>query len=461
MSNRHTGNIQPQLDLEEHDGANNAKRVSIVSSTAGGLTNIELRAIPVPISGTVTVDTSLLATHAKQDTGNTSVGSIDTKTPALGQALAASSSPVVLTAAQVTTLTPPAAITGFATSALQTTQDTSINALLKPANTLTGVTTVSTVTSLTQMNGAAISMNTGVRDAGTQRVTIATNDVVPVTGTFFQTTQPVSETAATLPAATTMQNAAVANGNGTTLAVSGYAVAIISIISSPAMSGGTTINFECSQDDATWVSILAHQMGVSGSQGVTSTTDGSFRLNVAGVKSVRTRISAYSAGTITIKGYPTPVTGQGTTVGLAAGSAIIGSLTANQSVNVAQMNGATTPIGAGVEATALRVTLPTDGTGVVTTKKALTASAPTFATVAATSGTAVASNANRKGLILVNTSANIISLGFAGAAAVLNSGVTLAPYGSYEMNEYSFTTGAVTAIASVASSNLAFNEFTT
>lgn len=60
----------------------------------------------VPISGTVTVDTSLLATHAKQDTGNTSLSSIDTKTPALGQALAAASTPVVLTAAQVTTLTP-------------------------------------------------------------------------------------------------------------------------------------------------------------------------------------------------------------------------------------------------------------------------------------------------------------------------------------------------------------------
>ncbi len=48
------------------------------------------------------------------------------------------------------------------------------------ANNGTGaMSTVSTVTSLTQMNGAAISMNTGVRDAGTQRVTVATNDVVP------------------------------------------------------------------------------------------------------------------------------------------------------------------------------------------------------------------------------------------------------------------------------------------
>ena len=38
---------------------------------------------------------------------------------------------------------------------------------------------IGTVTSLTQMNGQAIAMGTGVRTAGTQRVTIATDDVVP------------------------------------------------------------------------------------------------------------------------------------------------------------------------------------------------------------------------------------------------------------------------------------------
>lgn len=54
------------------------------------------------------------------------------------------------------------------------------------------VTTVSTVTNLSQLGGAAIAMGTGVRSAGTQRVTIATDDVVPVTGTFWQATQPVS-----------------------------------------------------------------------------------------------------------------------------------------------------------------------------------------------------------------------------------------------------------------------------
>lgn len=50
---------------------------------------------------------------------NTTLTSVDGKVPALGQALAAASTPVVLTAAQITTLTPPAAITGFATAAKQ------------------------------------------------------------------------------------------------------------------------------------------------------------------------------------------------------------------------------------------------------------------------------------------------------------------------------------------------------
>jgi len=47
---------------------------------------------------------------------------------------------------------------------------------------------------ITQFAGAGISMGTGVRDPGTQRVTIATDDAVPVTGTFYQATQPVSGT---------------------------------------------------------------------------------------------------------------------------------------------------------------------------------------------------------------------------------------------------------------------------
>jgi hypothetical protein len=65
----------------------------------------------VPVSST---------TLAAESGGN--LAAIKAKTdniPALGQALAAASVPVVLTAAQMTTLTPPAAISGFATAANQ------------------------------------------------------------------------------------------------------------------------------------------------------------------------------------------------------------------------------------------------------------------------------------------------------------------------------------------------------
>lgn len=300
--------------------------------TTGGLTDAQLRASLVPVSLTSTTITGTVAatqsgawnvtnvsgtvslptgasTSALQTTGNSSLSSIDGKVPALGQALAASSTPVVLTAAQVTTLTPPAAITGFSTEAtlsalnakvtavntgavvlaagaaaigsvsvtgsvavtgpltdaqlrasvvpvsLTSTTITgtvaatqsgawslsanqsvnvaqingvtalmgngvtgtgsqrvtiasdntafAVNATLQAgtagigkltanagvtigaveiaaAQTLTAVTTVGTVTNLSQLGGAAIAMNTGVRSAGTQRVTIATDDVVPV-----------------------------------------------------------------------------------------------------------------------------------------------------------------------------------------------------------------------------------------------------------------------------------------
>lgn len=220
-----------------------------------------------PVSGTVTanagtnLNTSLLALEAgnlatiaaKDFATQTTLALIKAKTdniPALGQALAAASVPVVLTAAQLTTLTPPAAITNYALEtggnlatiagkdfATQTTLsainaklvsgtdigDVTINNAAGAAavniqdggnsitvdgtvafsNSTIAVTNAGTFAvqengaaltalqlidnavsgagfNITQQGGVAVSLNTGVRDAGTQRVTIATNDVVPV-----------------------------------------------------------------------------------------------------------------------------------------------------------------------------------------------------------------------------------------------------------------------------------------
>jgi len=90
-----------------------------------------------------------ITNFANETGGNLATVKTNTdKIPAQGQALAAASTPVVLTAAQITTLTPPAAITGFATSANQL--------------------------------------------ANNHNVVVTSAPTTAVTGTFFQATQPVS-----------------------------------------------------------------------------------------------------------------------------------------------------------------------------------------------------------------------------------------------------------------------------
>lgn len=111
--------------LQPGSSAGPGTEVSITNSSiavTGPLTDTQLRATPVPVSGTVTAtggltDTQIRATPLPVSgtvaVTNTGLSNI----PSQGQAVAGSSLPVVLPAAQITTLTPPAAITGFALEA--------------------------------------------------------------------------------------------------------------------------------------------------------------------------------------------------------------------------------------------------------------------------------------------------------------------------------------------------------
>lgn len=96
------------------DFATQTTLAAINTKLVGGtvIGDVNLGATDNAVLDAIEADTTTIA-------GDTT--SIDGKLPALGQALAAASVPVVLPAAQITTLTPPAAITGFATSANQTT----------------------------------------------------------------------------------------------------------------------------------------------------------------------------------------------------------------------------------------------------------------------------------------------------------------------------------------------------
>lgn len=92
-------------------GAATQTTLATVSTTLGSiLLDLTNGTQITQITGTVPLPTGA-ATSALQTTGNTSLASIDTKTPALGQALAAASVPVVLTAAQISTLTPLSTVT--------------------------------------------------------------------------------------------------------------------------------------------------------------------------------------------------------------------------------------------------------------------------------------------------------------------------------------------------------------
>ena len=203
------------------------------------------------------------------------------KPNANGQATMANSAPVVIASDQTGVPISAASLplpAGAATSALQSTQDTSINSLLKPASTLAAVTTVGAVTAITNalptganvigqvtanagtnLNTSALALDATLTggtqkaiargaakgttvaaditsnpvDANTQALHVnlaGVNSTVPVTGTFFQATQPVSAASLPLPAgaATEATLAARIPANGQALMAASVPVTLAS-----------------------------------------------------------------------------------------------------------------------------------------------------------------------------------------------------------------------------------------
>ena len=185
-----------------------------------------------------------------------------------------------------------------------------------PTNGTGQIATVSTVTNLSQQGGVAISLNTGVRDTGTQRVTIATNDIVPASqsGTWTE-----ANSAAALTALQLIDNA-----------VSGAGFNI------------TQFNGE------------AIDVG-------------------AGTEAAALRVTLPTDGTGVVG-----VTGAALTA-----LQLIDNIVSGAGVNVTQVNGEAIDVGAGTEAAAIRVTLPTDGTGKVSAAQSGTWTEANSAAIAA------------------------------------------------------------------------------
>src|SRR6266567_1806506 len=101
----------------------------------------------------------------------------------------------------------------------------------------------------------------------------------------------------------TLQSAASANGNGTALSVTGISSAAITVNCS-SCSGGTTINFEGQEDGSNFRPLMA-TLADGTAQGITTTTSGFtlWQVSTIGLQQIRARISAYSAGTVTVTAH--------------------------------------------------------------------------------------------------------------------------------------------------------------
>lgn len=141
--------------------ANQALQLAQETAAAASVASLDTKTVHVD-TGAVVISSSALpagaSTAALQTSGNASLTSIDGKTPALGQAVAGSSVPVVLPSAQIALLQAPVLQTG--------------------ANVIGSLVANQSV-NVAQFNGVTPLMGAGNSGTGAQRVTIST-DQLPV-----------------------------------------------------------------------------------------------------------------------------------------------------------------------------------------------------------------------------------------------------------------------------------------
>lgn len=366
-------------------------------TVTGPLTDTQLRATPVPVSiSSVPLPTGA-ATAANQVTGNSSLSSIDTKTPAL----VSGRQPV---------------------DGSGVTQPVSAVSLPLP----TGAATETTLAAInTKIPASPSAEHTTAASPNASRLSDGTSFYKATTPSD---TQPIS--AASLPLPTGASTSA----------------------------NQTTGNSSLSSIDTKTPALVSGRQPVDGS-GVTQPISAvSLPLPTgAATQTTLADVSTYTALTAARAGDLTETAPASDT----ASSGLNGRLQRIAQRITSLIALIPTSLGQKTMANSLAVTLASDQTGfaISVSKTALTGSSPTAASVGITTASAVASNASRKGLVLTNTSNKTISLGL-GVSAVLNSGITLLPGGVFVMDEYTYTTAAINAIAGAAASNLAIQEFT-
>ena len=281
--------------------------------------------------------------------------------PALGQALAAASVPVILPAATITTLTPPAAITGFATSALQ----------LPDGHNVT-------------VDNAAGAAAVNIQDGGN---TITVDGTI--TANLSATDNAVLDDIA-LNQTDASQKTQIVDGAGNVIGATSNALDVN--IKSGASAGeqytdNTVVNaaykgtIALGTDGSNYQILKTDADGnvqvdiVSGATAGTEYADGAVRGTATGglmmgddgtnIQSVHTDSSGDLQVDVLSSALPTGAATEATLGDVKTAVQLIDNAISGAGFNITQLGGAAVPIGAGTEVAALRVTLATDSTGVV------------------------------------------------------------------------------------------------
>ena len=132
-------------------------------------------------------------------------------------------------------------------------------------------------------------------------------------------------TTSTATGDTTLQNAVSATGNGSSLTVTGYGVAVLQV-------SGTftaTITFEGSTDaGTTWTAISATQIGAADIS-TTTTTTGLYRISCTGLDLIRARVTWTSGTSVTVVGRATNAILSNKVIKLASGTNLVGKVSSS------------------------------------------------------------------------------------------------------------------------------------
>ncbi len=493
--------------------AGNASLASIDSkltsplTVTGPLTDTQLRATPVPVSLSSTTITGTVAVTQSTSPWVDNITQIGGASFSLGQQLATASLPVVLTAAQLSTLTP--------LSTVAVTQSTSPWVVSGTVTANQGGTwNIGTLTSITNALPAGSNViGHVITDSGSVTNATLSAETTKVIGTVNQGTSPwVISGAVTGPLTDTQLRATPVPVSGTVTANAGSNLNTSALALDATLTGGTAKAIvrggakgsTVAADVTSTASGANHQLidiaiyDASGNQitsfgGGTQYADGAARgtatgtlmmvddgtniqsaagttagvlkvdlsATTANATAIATNVAQMNGVTVTMGNGVSGTGVQRVTiasdstgvVGLATGSNTIGALTANQSVNNAQIAGVTTATGNGVVGTGVqRVAIASDNTAFGVLAQASQGTLTNRSgTATAVVSTVMSANSSRKYLLFQNTSNGIIYINFTTSATAGANDIQVAPGFSFIMENNFVSTEALTAITSVGS----------